>query len=270
MILALVASILLAIQALAVAAVYSSSYSTPSRYKGGLWRYAHATFYGEYDALETMGKSPDRTPPPRGACGYGNLYSQGYGTDTTALSTVLFNSGYGCGGCYEISCTQSKHCYPGSTIVTATNLCPPNWYKPSNNGGWCNPPRIHFDMSKPAFSKIAYWRAGIVPVRYRRVPCRRKGGIKFELKGNRWWLIVFVSNVGGPGDIKRMAVKGSKTGWLPMSRNWGVGFQVFKSLHGQSLSFMVTSFTTGKTVTAYDVVPANWRIGQAYSGGQMV
>lgn len=105
-----------------------------------------------------------------GACGYENLFNNGYGTATAALSSTLFKKGYACGTCYQIRCTGSKACFRGSpiTTVTATNLCPPNWSKDSNDGGWCNPPRVHFDMSKPAFMNIANWKAGIVPILFRR------------------------------------------------------------------------------------------------------
>ncbi|KAJ7944842.1 Expansin [Quillaja saponaria] len=220
------------------------------------WALAHATFYGDESASATLG----------GACGYGNLFINGYGTDTAALSSILFNDGYACGACYQIKCVESSACDSNVpfTTVTATNLCPPDWSKPSYNGGWCNPPRTHFDMSKPAFMKIARWKAGIVPVTYRRVPCIRPEGLRFSFQGNGYWLLVYVMNVAGGGDIAGMWVKGSRTGWISMSHNWGASYQAFATLGGQPLSFKVTSYTTKETIIAWDVAPSDWRVGLNY------
>lgn len=101
-----------------------------------------------------------------GACGFGNLYSTGYGTNTAALSSALFNSGLSCGACYELTCdpSGSKYCLPGgSAIITATNFCPTG-----SNGGWCNTPKQHFDLAQPVFSKLAYTVGGVIPINYRR------------------------------------------------------------------------------------------------------
>ncbi|XP_072994810.1 putative expansin-A30 [Typha latifolia] len=231
--------------------------SVNAKFTESEWNYAHATFYGD-----DSGASNDMG----GACGYGNLYSNGYGTDTAALSSVLFNDGLGCGGCYQIRCSGAPACFPGSPIitVTATNLCPPNWAQDSNNGGWCNPPRVHFDLAKPSFMRIAEWRAGIVPVMYRRVPCAKKGGIRFQFQGNAYWLLVYVLNMGGSGDIKNMWVKGTNTDWISMSHNWGASYQAFANLGGQALSFKINTYSSDETTVFDDVADAYWSVGMTY------
>ncbi|KAJ7568513.1 hypothetical protein O6H91_01G035700 [Diphasiastrum complanatum] len=200
----------------------TSRYSSEPRH----WNEAHATFYGGSDATGTMD----------GACRYGNLYSQGYVSNTAALVTVLFKNGAACGGCYEIKCWNNTQWYnPGnsSVFITPTKLCPPNDAFPNDNGGWCNIPQEHFDMSQPAFSQIGFWRAVIVPVLYRRVLCHMDGGMRFTINGNRWFNLVLVSNVGGMGDI---------------SDSW----ECDTVLVGQSLSFQVTT-AEGMQITSDNV-----------------
>ncbi|AQK69979.1 Expansin-A13 [Zea mays] len=206
------------------------------------WLRAHATFYGGADASGTMG----------GACGYGNLYSQGYGSRTAALSTVLFQDGASCGQCYKIACdrkTAPTLCKSGVTVtVTATNFCPPNSALP--DGGWCNQQRPH--ASSPSSTRG-------------QVPCVRRGGVRFMINGHNYFNLVLVTNVGGAGSIKSMAVKSSdSTDWMPMARNWGANWHSMSYLSGKRLSFRIT-ITDDQTLVFNNVVPAGWTFGLTFT-----
>lgn len=103
-----------------------------------------------------------------GACGYDSTVHAGFGTNTAALSGALFGGGEACGACCELKCdyeNDPRWCIRrGRATITATNFCPPN-----NHGGWCDPPRHHFDVSVAAFFRIARKAdEGIVPILYRR------------------------------------------------------------------------------------------------------
>jgi hypothetical protein len=144
---------------------YSSSSSEPSLSQQtspsfSEWRSARATYYAARDPRDTVG----------GACGYGDLNKAGYGMATVGLSEALFERGQICGACFELRCVEDlRWCIPGtSIIVTATNFCAPNYAFTSEEGGHCNPPNKHFVLPIDAFEKIAIWKAGNMPLQYRR------------------------------------------------------------------------------------------------------
>ncbi|KAL2333183.1 hypothetical protein Fmac_014396 [Flemingia macrophylla] len=239
------------------AAPFSDSPSPPAE-----WLSATATHYAAGDFAAD------------GACGYGDLSG---GLGAAALSEALFERGQICGACFELRCREEESdfdrrwCVPGASVtVTATNFCAPNYGSDAESlGGHCNPPKQHFVLPIGAFQKIAFWKAGTgnMPLLYRRIKCRREGGIRFTVSGSGIFISVLISNVGGMGDIVGVKVKGSRTGWLPMGRNWGQNWHVNALLQNQPLSFEVTA-SDGITITSYNVAPKDWTFGQSFEGKQ--
>lgn len=252
---------------LASANIPPSQWSPPATtggYSTSVWIDGSATFYGDASGLGAdFG----------GACGFSaNDIASLYSTATAALSTPLFADGDGCGRCYELRCVKSPWCNPGSPsiTVTGTNLCPPNWYLPNDDGGWCNPPRQHFDLAPPSFLRLAARVAGIVPVQFRRVPCQRTGGVRFYVTGNPYWLLLHIMNVGGAGDVCQVAVRmvGGNGGWITTSKNWGSTFQAFSALD-KSKGLAVKLTTCGdpqQSIVVGDAIPSWWSTGLTYQG----
>ena len=173
-----------------------SSPVAPPTGGGGDWINGKATFYGGNESGN--------------ACGYNDLpkvtFPKGF---SVAIGGDLFDDGYGCGACFEVTCLGPSGHNPGCScgddgsnrvIVQATDECPE-----------CS--STHFDLNTAAFESIVApglaGTCGIIRTSFRRVSCDFKSNIKIRSKGGTsgYWYGLHVDDVAGYGAIQSVKLR---------------------------------------------------------------
>ncbi|XP_024023418.1 expansin-B3-like [Morus notabilis] len=215
------------------------------------WKPATATWYG----------SPEGDGSDGGACGYGSLVDvRPLRARVGAVSPVLFKNGEGCGACYKVKCLDNNICSRRAVTIVVTDECP---------GGYCANGRTHFDLSGAAFGRMALAgeggqlrNRGELPVIYRRTPCKYPGkNVAFHVNegSTNYWLSLLVEFEDGDGDVGAMHIReGSSNQWLEMSHLWGANWCFNGGPLKGPFSVKLKTLSTGRTLSARDVIPSNW------------
>jgi hypothetical protein len=85
---------------------------------------------------------------------------------------------------------------------------------------------IHLDLSDIAMSRLQTGDAnglmvdGVIPIKYRRVPCPVVGNIHIWLRiGNEWWFSLTVVNLAGPGSLVSVEAQLPSGAWVALQRD---------------------------------------------------
>jgi len=226
--------------------------------QGSDWQPATATWYG----------SPDGYGSDGGACGYGGLVKQiPFQSKIAAGSPALFKGGKGCGACYHVKCTENGLCSQTAVTVVITDECP---------GGICSGSgKKHFDLSGTAFTDMAspgassnLLNTGVVSILFRRVPCEYPGkNIAFHVNGGAsdYWFAILIEYEDGDGDLRAVYLKQANSNtWQGMEQTWGANWCLNSGPLQSPFSIRLQSLSTGRTLTANNVIPQNWQASATY------
>ncbi|KAI3444734.1 hypothetical protein Pfo_001399 [Paulownia fortunei] len=222
-----------------------------------LFSLAVATWYGDPNGAGSVG----------GACGYSfNVEKPPFSAMISAGNANLFQSGMGCGACYQVKCTQNPACSSNPVTVTITDECA------------CDSENVHFDLSGAAFGAMAkpgqaeiLRGAGTFNVDYRRVPCDYPDTtLAFDIDpgSNSNYFAYVVKYVKGDGDLSSVELQTMNSNhdeWLPMLHSWGATWKIdLASGVKAPFSIRLTTLQTKKVIVAKHVIPDDWEPGKSY------
>nr|XP_027186907.1 expansin-B15-like [Cicer arietinum] len=255
--------ILILVGSLSILLVTPSSCFSPNKVvnvtsSNSNWSPSVATWYGP----------PTGDGSEGGACGYGNAVGQPpLSSMISAGSPLIYQSGKGCGSCYEVKCIGNPACSGNPVTVTITDECP----------GTCGSDSpYHFDLSGRAFGAMAnsgqdgnLRKVGKIVVQHRRVPCIYNGvSIAFHVdsKSNPYYFATAVEYENGDGDLKKVELmEAFGNTWVTMQQSYGAVWKYNKqSLLRAPFSIRLTTIESGKIFVAKNVIPAGWKPGQTY------
>ncbi|KAF8684776.1 hypothetical protein HU200_044199 [Digitaria exilis] len=166
----------------------------------------------------------------------------------------IFDSGKGCGSCYQVVCTGNDACSGNPVTVVITDECP---------DCPCPDDQVHFDMSGTA-------KASCV------APAPSKSSIPVDITfsvesgSNPNYLAVLIEYEDSDSDLDAVDImQQGEAGqqWVPMQQSWGAVWKLNSGAPLQGPFNIRLTFSSGRVLVASNAIPAGWNAGVAYRSG---